>query len=394
MLNSTYLRFHKVEFYTDFLYYYNMKKNKNTIIIPLTVLFCVLYVIFAFRPLGTELYFEPLQTIDIYGNEENIQQEPPQAAETQTDVSIVPFKLGQTLGYIDSNGKILYRYSFPWKSSITENFFTVYDLNSTKFNIWDQKGQIITTIDAAGFPFLEQDRIFLFGPGGNNFAKYDVSGKKLWQFERFAPITCFNSSKGGITAGYSDGTLITWASDGTILQNFIPGGSNHNVILGAAVSGNGKYTACISGIQKQRFIITKNEGKNSKIIFHHYLNEENTTQRYIKFSLDDSTVYYDTAAGLGICVMDKVKRFHKYSIDPQGTVMQIVEDTESPFVFILAKNAEQENTEWTVTILERVNHIAGRFSFSNTENAFIQFKNQNLFVGTDTTISILKVGRK
>ena len=92
--------------------------------------------------------------------------------------------------------------------------------------------------------------------------------------------------------------------------------------------------------------------------------------------------------------MDKVKRFHKYSIDPQGTVMQIVEDTESPFVFILAKNAEQENTEWTVTILERVNHIAGRFSFSNTENAFIQFKDQNLFVGTDTTISILKVGRK
>ena len=74
--------------------------------------------------------------------------------------------------------------------------------------------------------------------------------------------------------------------------------------------------------------------------------------------------------------------------------MQIVEDTESPFVFILAKNAKQENTEWTVTILERVNHIAGRFSFSNTENAFIQFKDQNLFVGTDTTISILKVGRK
>lgn len=364
----------------------NRKKNNTPAVIFFAALICILYIILAIKPLSTELHLTPEWTspiTDAIPEAESLTAQQP-ATRIISDKKLIPFKLKQNLGYFTEDGEIVSAVSFPYKSTISESYYTYYTTYSSSFTVFDKNGEESCTIKAAGYPYIQEDRIYLMLPGGTAFAKYDANGSKIFQYESYAPITAFSSSANGTVAGFADGHIVAFNNEGHITQNFIPGGSNNNIILGADISDDGTTIACITGQDRQRFIISKQEGERSKIIYHEYMDEQFQNQTLVKFH--GNSVFYNYKGGLGSVELSKMK---SAKIPLAGAISQIEFIDELELGFVLSKN----NGEYSVGILESYNNINNTFSYK-ADSSFIQTDGNKLFVGKDNKISCITISRR
>ncbi len=355
-----------------------MKKKRN-LLIPLCVSLSIIYVILAARPLKKELQFRPQWTIDA----SKVTTTKDTEGLSEKFANAIPFKLGQTLGYFTEDGDILNIVTYPYKAALSEHAYALYGTNDKKIPFYEPNGTKAGEITQTGFPFFIGESRFLFLPGGASFAKLSEDGAVEWIYENYAPITAFAASSAGCVAGYSDGTITSFTNKGVIDQTFKPSGSENPVILGTALSPSGNIIACISGQNEQRFIIAKKTGNHTEIIHHEYLEKETTRQKIVKFSSDESTVYYDSADGLGIvdCKSGKSKK-----LKISGHILSIQESNESNTVFVLSR----DKTKYTLLVVEPFATAAGSFSF-NAQTACIAVKGSNLFVGRDNEIAKMQI---
>lgn len=356
-------------------------KKKVHFAIPLCISLCLIYVILAARPLGKELHFTPRWTIDI--------SRPLAKAHTKDKdefADAIPFKLAQTLGYMNADGKILYDTTFSYKATLTKTCYATYGTNSSPIFFYNSDGSLAGKINSTGFPFFTEDGMYLFLPGGSSFAKLSENGAIEWTYESYAPITAFGTSRFGCVAGFSDGTIVSFAADGTIDQRLEPAGSNYPVILGVALSDSGSMIASVCGQETQRFVLAKKNNGHTEIIYYERLEHELTRQVPVMFSKNELYVYYNCADGLGVVNTEEAKGSH---IKLSGKILSIKEAESSNNVYMLSK----DNDSYTVSVVQPFDTHAGSFSFK-AQSAFIAVKDNALFVGKDGTISRMDVVQK
>ena len=354
-----------------------MKTKKHIhIFVFLAFFFLITYIILAAKPLSKEYHFTPQWR-------KNITSPSLKAVGEQTQQ--IYFKLGQTIGYFTEDGEISAFKTFPSKASISSDYYAIYNTEDTKIQFFNNKNVEQGTFEVPGFPYFEDDRIFIFLPGGSSFAKCNPSGKVLWTNENTVPLTAFSSKPDYTAAGYADGTIKVFDnSTGIESVAFAPGGSDYKVILGLDISSDGSYIASVSGHNKQRFVLAKNEGNQPKIIDHTFLDSDMIRQTVVKFCDNDKRILYNYDDYLGIYNLEKGKNI---SIKIDKTVVAI-EETDS-LIFVLGK----KGSEYTVYIIEKTDTIQGSFSFT-AETAFIKTCNNNLYVGQDTSISKVKISKE
>lgn len=352
-----------------------MKSRKKSTIIICIAVFCFLYIIFGFKPLQSELHLTPEWTEDIYHLQEK----------TENDI-LLAYKLRQNIGYFTPEGKIVTKITFPFKSSISDDFYSVYGADSSSVNFYSPEGESVFSVNKSGFPFIDKDRIFLMLPGGTSFAAINPDGSTKWQYEYYSPITSFSSSKNGTVAGYLDGTIISFTNEGKIDQKFSPGGSNLEIILGAGISSEGNLIACISGQNQQRFVVAEKSEGHSRVIYHEYINKDCPYQSLVQFSKDDKVIFFDTEDFLGILDLKKLKTAH---IPLEGRVIQIEESETENLIFVLSK----KDNCYTVTVIEPFANPVAQFSY-NAECSFIRVYENALFIGKNSKISRLTVSKK
>lgn len=336
------------------------------------LIFCVVYILVAVKPLGKEIQFVPEWKIDVTN---------PSIAKDAESEAMLPFKLGQTLGYFTPEGEVTNFITFPQKAFISDSAYTFYNINNTAASIFNPDGTLKTKINAAGFPMIDEDRIFNFLPGGAAFSKYNEEGKAEWTYSGAVPLTAFDSSEKSIAAGFADGTICQFDMNGNLVQRFAPGGSEIPVILGIAVSSNGQYIAAICGQNRQRFVLAKKDGVHTKIISHEFLDSKETRQTLLKFSRDDSTVYYNSGKILGI---ENVKTGKIKHIKIEGQAISIQETDK--YTFVLTKDGDK----YSVYTIEPFATYIGKFSFK-ANSSFIKTYKNCLFVGKDHSISCIKI---
>lgn len=351
-------------------------KEKKSIAFALFfgISFCIVYLMLAARPLSDEYQFIPKWKLET-------------SAQSLTgvphDSDMLYFKLGQTLGYFTTDGKLASIETFPFKASISQHYYASYSADSSSVVFFTPDGNAAGTINESGFPFFDDSRIFVFLPGGSSFVQCTATGERAWTYEGTATITAFNSSAGGCVAGFSDGTVRAFSSDGMLTQEFSPGGSDYPVILGAAISSDGTMIATVSGQNQQRFVLTKKDSFQSKAVFHEFTTQRDVHQRLVQFSKDDSLVWYNFAGGLGI-VHTQSGKHAKLALSGQAILLQETDD----LVFVLTK----DNATYTVFVIEKFCTLLGSFSFDAT-TAFIRTDGDNLFVGKDATISHIEISK-
>lgn len=355
-------------------------KNKK---IVKFILFCsitILYILFGFRPLSTSLQLTPVWTTDIENTtEQNTKSE-----------NVLPFKLGQNVGYFSHDGKIVTLKNFEYKATISPKYFTSYSQNSTKLDIYDRKGKIIANISAGGYPYIIDETIFILLPGGAGFEVKDFSNTTICRYQHTSPITSFNSNKHLTAVGFADGTICLFNNKFELLNKTIPGGSNLPVILGSNISSKGNYIACVSGHDKQRFVLYKKKENHTQIIHHKYIDNSLFRQTFVYFTEDESKVFYNDSTGIGILDCEKFDYKH---INIPGKVLNIQESTVGNTIFVLSKERTNNRNLYTVTILESKIHKTGSFSFE-ADSAFILTDKNTLFIGKDNKISKILVSKE
>ena len=221
------------------------ERNKHLLRCLACLAVAIIYFFLSYTPLHTELHLRPEWTCDITKTPEPAGQE-----------ALLPFKLGKKGGYFTHSGKIAAITDIPYKASFSKDFYALYEENAKNILVSKPNGQEAFTIHGAGFPFIQNDRVFLFAPGGSAFSFVNkASGEVESTWEYSAPITAFNSSSKGSVAGYADGQLAVFDQYGRKTTELIPGGSDYQVVLGADISESGKMFACVCGLDPQRFVL-------------------------------------------------------------------------------------------------------------------------------------------
>ncbi len=353
------------------------KDNSRARFAILVGAFCFLYIILSFRPLGSELHLTPDWTIAIDR----------EGAAPGSDQALVPFKLGQAIGYFTEDGKVASCIPYSFNAAISPNYYAVYNPDNARTEVRTPDGNTAVTLGVPGFPYFSEDRMFIFFPNGSSVAEYDLTGSKLWEYENYAPITAFSSSSGGSVIGFADGQVVSIKKGGDIDQQYYPGGSEISAIYGAAISADGNLVACISGLKTQRFIVSKRvSGEHPKVIFHEYLPADSNTLRLVKFNSDASMAFYNYNGGLGVADLKEARSAH---IPLAGTVVQIEELEEFGLMLVLSREAG----EYTVTVLEPFNQVLSSSSFK-AANSFLLVRDDHVFIGRDNKISRLTISRR
>ena len=348
------------------------------------IIFVLIYLVTATKSLNKEFFLQTERSIYL-----NNQQ---QIAELQTSsfdaskTKVYPFRLKEYAGYFTEDGEIVAVHKIPFKATLSDSFWSFYNNNDDSIEIKNINGTIASIIRNAGFPFLQDNRIYLLPPGGNSISEYTLAGSRIWLYESYTPVTAFNSSKKGSVIGFADGALVCLTPEGKERFAFYPGGSTNEIILGADISETEDLAACISGINKQRFVLTTFDSSKHKVIFHEYLNSDLHTRALVQFSKDSSHVFYRYNGGLGIVDCKKLKSIH---IPLKGAVVQVEELESQNLTLVLS----HENNSFYIYLLEDASKLVGSFSFE-AQSAFITATSNGFFVGHDTTISKINVERK
>lgn len=363
--------------YSFYLLYHTVmtSSKKHIVLIISCILFVLLYLIFAVSPADHSLKISPVWTVNV-----DMVTGSADSSETQ-----IPFKLGQRLGYFTSDGKLLMTESFPYMATISSTRWATYTQSARNTAFYSSNKTELGTISMTGFPFFTDSGAFVFLPGGMAFARLNEDGSEAWSYEYTSPITSFTDSDAGCTTGYADGRLIFFAVDGTIVFTTKPGGSDYEVILGAAVSDSGEYSACISGLDSQRFVLYKTQANQTKSVYHEYLEGNLREQTFVKFSESRNRVFANEKNGLLIVDTELLTSTH---IPIQGKIIDIKELVNANLFAVLTKN----DASFTIYIFEGESALLGSFSF-DASFACISTDSDSLYVGRDTEITKLEISK-
>lgn len=360
-----------------------MKENVRFFVIAGCV-FLLIYIFLAAKPLGEELSLSPIWTISVTDRQNALQ-------EADSAESVLPFKLGQNMGYFTHSGKIAYLESYPFKASISSKYRAAYSPDAANIPIYafdaglsaEENAAPAGIIQGSGFPFFVEDRIFLFMPGGFGISQHNPDGSQRWAFTNYVPVVSFSSSGAGTAVGFADGSIVVFSPNGEIRQVFEPGGSTYPVILGTALSESGTQLACVSGIDRQRFVLTQEKNGLSRVVFHTYLDADQREPVLVQFSKDEQKVFYSSSAGLGVV---DCQSMNNKTIRLGGKILSIQELPHLNMTCVLSKDLD----EYSVHFIEGFDNLVGSFSFE-AETAFITTNEEYLFIGKNTEISCIKM---
>lgn len=354
-----------------------MKTKRNICLyIFLVLIISTIYILLAVKPLTKEHSFSPVWKINTAN---------PVIRQTSAEKSLKHFHLGQSLGYFDEDGNISLYKSFPSKVSISDSYYATYDSNAKNTVFYKNTGEQAGIIEASGYPYFCGNLIYIFLPGGCSFSKCSETGKILWTFEGIFPITAFSAKEKYTAVGFANGTIkILNNENGSTEIDFAPGGSDYPVILGLDISEDGMYVASVSGHNQQRFVLSRREEKQQKIIYHKFFDYDSPYRTEVYFCKDKNRVLYNFHGGIGIYnISDKSEK----TIQLKDKIISI-EETDN-FVILLGK----EKSSYTLSLIDNTNTLEGSFKF-HADAAFVYADNNDIYLGKDNSISRISASKE
>ena len=361
--------------------------DNRFIIFP--ILFLFIYIFAAAVPLGSDLYLKPVwvRTITPDSAQAELEGSSGEAEIADRHVAAEQFA-GKTpkvfltesrFGYFTADGELLRSSPVTQRISASSSAWSEYGSDAAKTPIYRPDGSLITVIEEPGFVYIDEDRFYLFEPGGSAVKQYGADGKPLWRCLHTAPITAFHSSPSGVVIGFADGKLAVLDSTGNVLFDFYPGGSDYQVILGAALSTDGRLAACVCGIDRQRVLLIRIDGNKYKIIHHRYLEGNLRRQVFVDFDTKGENAVFECAEGIGFIDCDQLIS----GIIPQhGTV---ISGGQTPYKNIMAVISRQEQNS-ILSLTESPIYVVGKTSFPS-QNTFLIQEQETIFLATDSKLA-------
>lgn len=274
-------------------------KNKVLLRFLIASLVLVVYIFFAAEPTGKQTFIQPLHISPILPDES-------QANIPQNTDDVFPFVSGLAFGYYNKAGDIVFAKAQKDNFSISDSFWAQYQAIPIRsetppppIQCFSPQGTALFSLPVSGLVHFRKDRIFEFLPSGNSVAEYSVQGELLWVYSVSGVITAFDCNEDLVVIGTSDGNITCLNSDGTEKISFYPGGSEYEVIYGVSLSKDGKYLACLCGLQRQRLLLVEIADYH-KPVFHTFLDASLQRQATLFFDTTSRYLFLETGDGLVI----------------------------------------------------------------------------------------------
>ncbi len=360
-------------------------KGKRKYFIILALVFVIIYLFVAAEPIEQGVYFKPLwiSSIDNVSTKESSAD----VSNIGKDQKVFPFVLGKRFGYFSPDGKILRNLLTEDQVSISSEFWTSYPKLAVNTNIYsfissDKSPKF--TIKESGYVYLDDSRIYLFEPDGCTISKFDDStGRKLWRYIHAAPVTAFQSSSSATIIGYSDGKLVCLDNSGKILFDFYPGGSNYEVIMGAAISEDGTKALCVCGLEQQRVVLIEIEDNHHKIIYHSFFKSDLRRQLFVDFESNANFAVFESGDGIGILDCNS---FETFFINEPGKLIALGEKMHNRVLTMLVQNDSSN----TLLAISPPKGLIGKTTFK-AKNTFLIQDDDRVYLGSDSKILGLKI---
>jgi len=361
--------------------------KKKSVRIVIIFLFFVIYFFMAVRTV-------PRETILVPAWISSLESDAP-AFERSSGVPgrLLPFTLGSHFGYVDSSGKFAVNRIKTSNIYLDKEMWTEYGNTPSSVEIKNISQETIINIEnAKGYPFLLDNRVFIFGSEQNELSEVDNNGNILWTYEYGAPLTCIDTAAGLVLTGSLDGIIEILDAKGNRIYFFEPGGSRYPVILGCAVSRNGSQVGIISGIDKQRFILLERFGSNPgeyKVIYHEYLETGFRRPVHITFIDEDSQVVFEREGGIG-CYNIKSRRTIFIPFD--GKIAAVDNSGDQGLLFLIVSHPMQRNELIGIKIPQD-NLFLRSVDMRNTIFLKAPFRSPDVFLGRKDSMFVVGGGK-
>jgi len=355
-----------------------MAKQKKKIYIVVIILLFIFYFFIAARPIPNETVLScrwiSALTDSRYNDEMNV-------FSGNESGQLLPFILGNRFGFVDKAGqfavnRINYNNVYLGKDSWAE-----YEAEPANIEIRNIFGDIIINIEnPGGYPVLLDNRVFIFGSEQNSLSEIGPGGNVLWTYEFGAPLTCIDAASGLLLTGSLDGAIEIINSEGRRIFYFEPGGSQYDVILGCAISGNGSRLGIICGINPQRFLLLERLGANGdyRIVYHEFLEGSFRRPVHISFIDEDRRIVYERDGGIGSY---NIRSRRGIFIPLRGNITVMDKSGADGLLFMIASHPNNLNEFIGIKFPQDRRFFSGLFY--SQEPVFIKasFKSDDVFLG-------------
>ena len=316
----------------------------------------------------------------------------PDAAQGPDGNGGIPFRLGDRFGYVDRQGHFPINRRRENRLEMSDKFWTQYGAVPETVEIRDSLDETVLIIENPdGYPFFLDNQIFLAGKERNSLSALDDAGAVRWTYDFAAPLTCIDAAAGRILTGTIDGTVEVLDNDGKRLYIFPPGGSRIAVILGCAISRDGRLFGIVSGIDNQRFLVLEQfggaENVEYKVVYHEFLGEGFRRSLAVSFANNDEWIVFERQGGLGI-YETKGRRSHTLLLE--GDIAALNGSGNDGLLFIISSLGARQKRLVMVRLPDR---IIARAPFRSGA-AFLGREGTRLYVGGGTTLASFELEKK
>jgi hypothetical protein len=311
------------------------------------------------------------------------------------DGQLIPFELGQYVGYVSDDGRFGVNRQKQAYVSMSDTVWAEYGAQDETIIVKDCFDRDVFRIENGhGYPFFldaktfivhtEQNSVSLIASEGAN------AGEAVWKYDFASPLTCVDAAAGRFLAGTLDGTVELIDENGMRVYFSESSGSRIATIFGCALSTDGEKIALVSGLDKQRFMLIEQAGTTWRITFHEFLEDGLRRNVFVKFVDNDDKVVFERENGLGVY---DIKKHTSYKIPLDGDVTALENGGADGFLFLITSPPPMSGNGKKLVVIRFPDTVVVEAPF-NSVDAFLTRRDSHLFVGGKTTLVSFEIEKK
>jgi hypothetical protein len=282
----------------------------------------LLYAFIAARPVPPELVFSPVWLKSLVSSYAG-----------NAGAPLVPFAVGKYFGYVSQDGvfSLLREKTGYLEQSDTQ--FAEFSGQPNEIAFISPLGKRLSVLKKpSGYPFFRDGHAFVISREQNAISMLSQDNETLWRYDYSAPVLCADAAAGMLAAGALDGSITILDYTGHLVHRTEPSGSRIPIIVGCALSPDGRKVALVSGIDQQRFLLITHEGGAWRISHHEFIGEGFRRPVPMRFVGGSRYVVYECAGGVGI--YDSYT-FSSRRVPLQGRVMSVADSPADKMFFVI-----------------------------------------------------------
>ncbi len=205
----------------------------------------------------------------------------------------LPFRLGDSFGYIESDGTLTYRDEVLYNVAAASSGFINYSSIGANLVVQDNAGVVIERLDTRGYPAVSKNRLFVFATNRTGISEWTFAGENLWNREYSAIITSFDGAENLTMVGLLDGRLEIVDENGELEFSHAFSGSRYDGVYGCSFGSDERTFAVIHGLAPQYLSVFTRGDSQYERIARFVLDEELNSRRLVGFFADDRRVFVE-----------------------------------------------------------------------------------------------------